>query len=72
MRNIKIYDRYAECPDDAWIGRRWHSTRKPDSGGELIGVIMAVRPGAVRVRWPPGWPVPDSWEATDRGTLMKT
>lgn len=72
MRHIKIYNRYAACPDDAWIGRQWHSTRKAGCGSYLIGVIIEVRPGAVRVRWPPCCPEPDSWEATDRGTLMRT
>ena len=72
MRQIMIYDRYAARPDDAWIGRRWHSTRKAKCGNHLVGVIIDVRPGAVRVRWSPCCPESDSWEATDRGTLMKT
>lgn len=71
MRNIKIYDRYAARPDDAWIGRRWHATRKAACGIYLVGVIVDVRPGAVRVRWPPSCLEPDSWEPTDRGTLIK-
>ena len=72
MRHIEIYDRYAAQPDESWIGRRWHSTRKAACGCYLTGLIFEVRPGAVRVRWSHCCTLPDSWEATERGTLMKT
>ncbi len=69
MRDVEIFDRYAKRPDDAWIGRRWHATRKAKCGRDLVGVIFDLRPGAVRVRWSPCCSEPESWEATDRGTL---
>lgn len=70
MQSINIHDRYA-ARFDAWIGRRWHSTRKAACGNDLIGVIVAAKPGAVRVRWPPCCLEPESWEATEKGTLVK-
>jgi hypothetical protein len=36
-----------------------------------MGVIVELKPGTVRVRWSSCCTEPDSWEATDRGTLMK-
>ena len=71
MQNIRIYDRYASFCDETWIGRRWHSTREANCGCYLTGLITEVRPGAVRVRWSHCCAPPDSWEALERGSLMK-
>lgn len=71
MHAIRIYDRYAETPDESWIGRRWHSTRKAKCGCYLTGLISETRPGAVRVRWSHCCAPPDSWESLERGSLMR-
>lgn len=71
MRDINIHDRYAQTPGDSWIGRPWQSTRKAACGCYLTGVVVSTRPGAVKIKWVQCGHWPDSWEATERGTLMK-
>lgn len=71
LRAILVYDRYAQCPPPAWIGRGWESTRKCRCGHYLRGTISDVAPGAVRVSWSECSQEPASWEATDRGVLAR-
>ena len=72
MRNIPVCDRYAQTPSPDSIGRLWHSTRKAACGCYLIGTVVSVRPGAVRINWLQCLlHFPDSWEATERGTIAK-
>ncbi|MEY9846208.1 hypothetical protein ABH940_003293 [Streptacidiphilus sp. BW17] len=61
------HDRYADQPPHAWIGRHWISTAKDGSGEYLRGVIIDIRPGGVRVKWPSS----TEWAATDKGSLAR-
>ncbi|PYC81319.1 hypothetical protein C7C46_11400 [Streptomyces tateyamensis] len=71
--NSFTHDRYAEQPPSTWVGRQWNSTTRDSSGRYLLGLILDVRPGGVRVQWPPsgGRAAATEWIATDRGTLAR-
>jgi hypothetical protein len=71
MRYVKVFDRYAAKPGDLWVGRLWESTRRCVCGAYLTGTVIDTRPGEVRIRWLPNWNRIESWEPTDRGTLMR-
>ncbi|GLW53040.1 hypothetical protein [Kitasatospora phosalacinea] len=75
MQN-STYDRYAQQPPTAWIGRHWLSTTRDGTGRYLRGLILDVRPGALLVQWPPSGegeeePVAERWTSWDRGTLAR-